>query len=160
MRPLRLDLELDRRVVEGLLPHRPPLLLVDTIRGFRADPAALAAETVISPDHPVFAGHFPGRPLWPGVYTIEALAQASLLLFRLLQVGVEGAADPPPLTLDGFLTAVDVKLSRPVVPPCVLQLHVSLQGGYAGGHHVAVEARVARTSVATGRITVAVRPTG
>lgn len=160
MRPLRCDLELGPDVVRGLLPHREPLLLVDRIRGFRVDPPALVAHKHVRPDEPVFAGHIPGRPLWPGVYTVEALAQATLLLFRLLEVGVENAASPSPLVHEGFLTSIDVKLSRPVLPDSLLELHVALGGGFGGGHQVDVEAIVDRRTVASGRITVAVRPTG
>ena len=155
MRPLAKDLDLGPEVVRGLLPHREPLLLVDRIVGFRAKPPQLIAERTIAPDEPVFAGHIPQRPLWPGVYTIEALAQATLALFRMLQC--PDPRNPVPLAHEGFLTSVDVKLSRPVLPDCVLELHTALEQGFGGGHVALVEAVVARRTVAKGRITVAIR---
>lgn len=80
-------LELGPDVVRRLLPHRPPLLLVDRIHAFTAeDPASLRASRYISASEPVFAGHFPQLSLWPGVYTIEGLGQTCNLLYVLLGV--------------------------------------------------------------------------
>lgn len=62
-----------------LLPHRYPLLLVDRVDDFRPREWLVGSKT-ISPDEPVLAGHFPGNPIYPGVYIIEGMAQASALL--------------------------------------------------------------------------------
>jgi len=87
-RPLRLGAD----VVASLLPHRPPFLLVDRVDDF--DPApqpTLRARRAVSVNEPVFAGHFPGMMLWPGVYTIEGMGQACQLLVTWLAVS-EGFA--------------------------------------------------------------------
>ena len=57
----------------SLLPHRPPMLMVDGIRGLAED--SCTAYKHISWSEPCFHGHFPGNPIFPGVLIIEALAQ-------------------------------------------------------------------------------------
>ncbi len=187
MRPVRRDLDLGPEVIRLLLPHRRPLLLVDTVTGFAPAPTpTLLARKLVSTSEPVFDGHFPGLPLWPGVYTIEALAQTAVLLFRLLELG---SADPEGTLRDlealaalqrmqpgpdpsralalrerlaempafGVLSAVDLKLTAPVFAGDVLDLRATLGAGYGGSHRVEVEAGVGRRTVARGTLTVAVR---
>lgn len=68
-------------VVQHLLPHRAPLLLVDTVDGYTpGPPPRLSASRFISSNEPVFAGHFPDLHLWPGIYTIEGMGQACQIL--------------------------------------------------------------------------------
>jgi 3-hydroxyacyl-[acyl-carrier-protein] dehydratase len=86
------QLSLGPEVIQRLLPHRPPLLMVDRIERFsRAPVPTLGACRHITANEPVFAGHFPGLPLWPGVYTIEGLGQSC----NLLEILVEMTQGPP-----------------------------------------------------------------
>lgn len=78
---MKTTLELGPDVVQRLIPHRRPLLMVDRIEAFDDGPQpTLYAARNISSNEPVFDGHFPGLHLWPGVYTIEGLLQSSNLL--------------------------------------------------------------------------------
>ena len=96
--------------IMALLPHRYPLLLVDRVLELVPNERILAYKN-ISVNEEVFNGHFPGAPIFPGVLTIEALAQAS---------GILGFASTNTTADDGKLylfAGVDkVRFKRPVVP--------------------------------------------
>jgi 3-hydroxyacyl-[acyl-carrier-protein] dehydratase len=153
--------------LQALLPHRPPLLLVDRILGLgNGRQPALRASYGIRSEEPVFAGHFPGRPLWPGAYTIEGLAQACALLGGLLGAAAAGRA-PLPLpaawaatpsnSREGLplLAAVHVKLLRPVVPPTELIYEVMLTHVVGAIHRFDAEVVCERSVVARGTLSVA-----
>ncbi len=79
------NLKLGSNVIQMLLPHRKPFLMVDTIESYERTPTPfLHASRSISSNEDVFTGHFPQLHLWPGVYTIEGLGQSSNLLMILL----------------------------------------------------------------------------
>lgn len=83
-----------RAVVERLLPHREPILLVDGIDAVDPDGLCIAGRRRVSADDPVFRGHFPGNPVYPGVLQVEAMGQLGLCLFALLKGGLASAAPP------------------------------------------------------------------
>jgi 3-hydroxyacyl-[acyl-carrier-protein] dehydratase len=92
-------LRLGADVVQRLIPHRRPLVMVDGILAYNhgARPT-LWAHRHVSANEPVFDGHFPGFHLWPGIYTIEGLGQTALLcsiVMRLVAAheAAGGAAD-------------------------------------------------------------------
>jgi 3-hydroxyacyl-[acyl-carrier-protein] dehydratase len=81
---VKTPLELGPDVVQRLLPHRRPFLMVDRVEAWEDGPTpTLWAARHVSSNEPVFEGHFPGLHLWPGVYTIEGLLQAGNLLHIL-----------------------------------------------------------------------------
>lgn len=89
-----------RAEIERLLPHRDPLLLVDRISAIDFSAETLRAHRRIDPDDPVFAGHFPGAPVYPGALLVEAMGQATVCLHQLLELGrAEVRADDRPLAL-------------------------------------------------------------
>ncbi len=149
-------LVLDGEAVRRLLPHRPPLLLVDGVEAISAEPPALKAFKQIDASEPVLAGHFPSRPIWPGVYCIEGLAQTCALLGALLQ-----AQGTPGTTTDGFtaiLANADVKLTAPVTAGQRLEYLVVHTHTIDAVLRFDVEAAVQRRVVAKGTLTVAVGP--
>ena len=79
-------LPLDAAGIQKLLPHRYPFLLVDRVLEIVPDKRILAYKN-ITQNEPFFTGHFPGKPIMPGVLIIEALAQAGGLLTQLSHVG-------------------------------------------------------------------------
>ncbi|MCA9669232.1 MAG: beta-hydroxyacyl-ACP dehydratase [Myxococcales bacterium] len=91
---------IDREQIMRLLPHRDPLLLVDRISALDLQAQTLRAHRRIDPDDPVFVGHFPGAPVYPGALLVEAMGQATVCLHQLLELGrAEVRDDDKPLAL-------------------------------------------------------------
>ena len=74
-----IELPLDVRTLQRLLPHRYPFLLLDRVIGFEKEKSLTAIKN-ISVNEPFFQGHFPDFPVMPGVLIIEAMAQAAGVL--------------------------------------------------------------------------------
>lgn len=114
------QLPLDIVEIQRMLPHRFPFLLVDRLVEYEANTRVLAYKNVTF-NEPFFQGHFPKRPVMPGVLVIEALAQAGGILTQLSQGGdAEGGLS--------YLVKVDnARFSRLVVPGDRLDLDVSIK---------------------------------
>lgn len=107
----------DQPGVLELIPHRFPFLLVDRVVEVSAE-RALTLKNV-SYDEPFFSGHFPRRPVMPGVLILEALAQSAAILAHS-RLGAEN-------TSLFMLTGLDkVRFRRPVVPGDQLRMEVAL----------------------------------
>lgn len=144
-------LVLDGDGVRALLPHRPPLLLVDGVEAISTEPPALRAFKLISASEPVFAGHFPEQALWPGVYSIEGLAQACALLGALQ----DSAHKETRKSWGAVLAAADVKLTQPVLVGQRLDYLVVWTHTVDTVFRFDVEATVENRTVARGRLTLA-----
>jgi beta-hydroxyacyl-ACP dehydratase FabZ len=100
------------RILE-LLPHRPPFLLVDRV--LELSDNYVLAEKLVSVAEPALAGHFPGRPIFPGVMIIEAMAQAAGIWLA--------STSPERRSQLSMLAGVDgARFRRQVVPGDVLRL--------------------------------------
>ncbi len=107
---------MDSVAIQAVLPHRYPFLLVDRVDSCTDD--KIVARKLVTGNEPFFPGHFPGRPVMPGVLILEALAQAGALL-AAPQVDFDPARDAI------FLMSMDkVKFRKPVVPGDALVLEV------------------------------------
>ena len=107
--------------IHRLLPHRYPFLLVDRVVELEPNKRVLAYKHVTA-NEPFFQGHFPGRPVMPGVLVVEALAQAGGLLTQLSK---DEGDDSEQLF---YLVKVDnARFSRMVVPGDRLDLDVTLK---------------------------------
>ncbi len=99
-----------------LLPHRYPFLLIDKIVDIDKDISAVGIKNV-TVNEPHFIGHFPGKPIMPGVLIIEAMAQtAGAICAREHSKGT--------VKLVYFMSIDGVKFRKPVVPGDVLMLRV------------------------------------
>lgn len=104
------------KVLEAL-PHRYPLLLVDRVRSIELGERIHAVKAVTFNEE-FFQGHFPGRPIMPGVLQVEALAQAAAIL------GIESLELAGTGKLVYFMGIEKAKFRAPVEPGCLLDLEV------------------------------------
>jgi len=103
--------------IMAALPHRYPLLLVDRVVSLELGEEIHAVKAV-SFNEQFFQGHFPGRPIMPGVLQIEALAQtAGILAVETLELAGSGK-------LVYFMAIEEAKFRSPVEPGCLLDLNV------------------------------------
>lgn len=126
-----------------ILPHREPILLVDEVLELGED--HIVAKKFIRSGEPVLAGHFPGYPIYPGVYIIEGLAQAAgVMLLRNVQEPVV------PL----FLGIDEARFKKEVKPECELIYEVKLIEERAGIYVLDAKARVDGAIVAKAKLMV------
>jgi 3-hydroxyacyl-[acyl-carrier-protein] dehydratase len=107
----------DVRRVMAVLPHRYPMLLVDRVEELVLDERIRAVKAVTM-NEGFFQGHFPGRPIMPGVMIIEALAQAAGVL-AMESLGLVNSGK-----LVYFMAIDNAKFRAPVEPGCLLHLNV------------------------------------
>ncbi len=108
----------DIEAIKRILPHRYPFLLVDKIVDFKMDERVVGVKNITS-NEPFFQGHFPGKPVMPGVLIVEAMAQTGGIL---LLNGMEN----PDGKLVFFMSMNNVKFRKPVGPGDQLIMQVEL----------------------------------
>jgi len=114
------------REILDILPHRYPFLLVDRILELETNTRAVGIKNV-SVNEPFFAGHFPKRPVMPGVLMLEALAQAAALLsFEIMGIDLDDD------TVYYFAGIDGARFKRPVEPGDQLILDVTIERMKAG----------------------------
>ena len=103
--------------IKKLIPHREPMLLIDKVKIIKPFTNALGEKKINKNAH-FFQGHFPEKPIMPGVFIIEALAQtASVLVMHSLKMTYENK-------LVYFMSLDNAKFRKPVEPNCILNLNV------------------------------------
>lgn len=107
----------EREGVLALLPHRDPFVWVSRIVACEPG-ASIVAELDVDPDLPLFKGHFPGKPILPGVIIMEALAQASCCCL-MMESSMAGHI--------GYLVGIDkAKFREQVVPGDTIRLEATI----------------------------------
>ncbi|THH38390.1 3-hydroxyacyl-ACP dehydratase FabZ [Aliishimia ponticola] len=116
----------DIQLIQRILPHRYPFLLVDKVVDIQGTSSALGIKNVTM-NEPHFQGHFPGMPVMPGVTIIEAMAQTTAVM-----VGV--TLDMADKEMKVYFMSIDkCKFRRKVVPGDVLEMEVTTLRGKPGG---------------------------
>lgn len=110
------DLDIGR--VMEMIPHRYPILMIERVKDVVLGQSAIGVKNV-SINEPFFQGHFPSRPVMPGVLIIESMAQTSaVLVVATLGADAEGK-------LVYFMTVDEARFRKPVTPGDVLHVHVT-----------------------------------
>lgn len=113
----QVERELDVTRIMQLIPHRFPMLLIDRVVDIVAGESCTGIKNVTINEH-FFAGHFPSRPVMPGVMIVEAMAQTSAtLVAHSLGAEAEGK-------LVYFMSIEDARFRRPIVPGD--QIHIKV----------------------------------
>ncbi len=108
--------------IKRMIPHRYPFLLIDAVRDIAVNESAVGIKNV-SINEPHFQGHFPDKPVMPGVLIVEAMAQtAGVLVVETLEMIDQGL-------LVYFMTLDKTRFRRIVAPGDVLELHVKILRG-------------------------------
>jgi 3-hydroxyacyl-[acyl-carrier-protein] dehydratase len=136
------------------LPHRYPFLLVDRVLEIEPGKSLRALKNVTM-NEPFFAGHFPHRPVMPGVMILEALAQAAAIL-AFDNLGVR----PDDKTVFYFAGIDRARFKRPVEPGDQLMLHVTLDRQKASIVKFSSVARVGEAVVAEADLLCTMRRVG
>ena len=128
------------------LPHRPPFLFIDEVEQLEPGENIKALKNV-KVEEEYFKGHFPSNPIMPGVLIIEALAQASCVLYAV--------SLPSDAARSYYLSSSKIKFIKPVVPPCQLELYSISAKMVSQGGVFKVKAVVSNDTVAEGEMTFA-----
>jgi 3-hydroxyacyl-[acyl-carrier-protein] dehydratase len=108
-----------QRIME-MIPHRHPFLMIDKVVDVVANQRATGVKNLSKSEY-YFQGHFPARPVMPGVLIIEAMAQtAAVLVVHTLGAESEGK-------LVYFMSVDNARFRRPIFPPTELEIHVTKQ---------------------------------
>ena len=114
----------DINKIQEVLPHRYPFLLIDKIVDFTPNESAHAIKCVTI-NEPFFQGHFPGRPMMPGVLIVEAIVQAACFAVAM---NFQDTMKNPGVS---FMTIDKCKFRKPVLPGDVLNLKVNTNASVA-----------------------------
>lgn len=137
--------------IKRIIPHRYPFLLIDAVKDIRVKESAVGIK-MVTVNEPHFQGHFPDKPVMPGVLIVEAMAQTSgVLVGKTLDLIDKGM-------LVYFMSIDKVKFRQVVSPGDVLELHVKVLRGRGKIWKFSGEARVDGKVVTEAEFTAMIAP--
>jgi 3-hydroxyacyl-[acyl-carrier-protein] dehydratase len=145
--------EMDIYSILKHLPQRYPVLMIDRVKALEPGKRIVALKNV-SANEPHFQGHFPGRPIMPGVLILEAMAQAA----GVLVFSADGAIQQSERLVYYYVGIDNARFKKPVVPGDQLELEVTMERALRGIGKFVCVARVDGTTVAEATILCSVRP--
>jgi 3-hydroxyacyl-[acyl-carrier-protein] dehydratase len=134
------------------LPQRYPVLMVDRVTHLEANKRIVTLKNV-SANEPYFQGHFPGRPIMPGVFILEAMAQAAGVLIISSDTGTNHHEH-----IYYYVGIDDARFKKPVIPGHQLEVEVKVERMLRGIGKFSCVARVAGETAAEATILLAMRP--
>ena len=143
-------MKLSKEEIKSIIPHRDPMLLVDTAEEM-VPGDHIVTTFFIDPDREIFRGHFPGEPVLPGVYSVECMAQSA----DILLLSMERYAGKVPL----FLGINNVRFLRKILPGDTIEIHARLASERAEKAVATCSAEIYNHGelAATGDVTLAMR---
>ena len=143
-------MKLSKEEIKSIIPHRDPMLLVDTVEEM-VPGDHIVTTFFIDPDREIFRGHFPGEPVLPGVYSVECMAQSA----DILLLSMERYAGKVPL----FLGINNVRFLRKILPGDIIEIHARLASERAEKAIATCSAEIYNHGelAATGDVTLAMR---
>lgn len=143
-------MQLTHEEVQAVLPHRDPMLLIDTVQEL-VPGERVVASFYVDPKREIFQGHFPGDPVLPGVYSVECMAQAA----DVLLLTMERYAGKTPL----FLGIDQVRFERKILPGDTVEIRAALATERKEKAIATCSAELYRRGelAATGMVTLAMR---
>ena len=143
-------MKLSKEEIKAIIPHRDPMLLVDTVEEM-VPGDHIVTTFFIDSDREIFRGHFPGEPVLPGVYSVECMAQSA----DILLLSMERYAGKVPL----FLGINNVRFLRKILPGDTIEIHARLASERAEKAIATCSAEIYNHGelAATGDVTLAMR---
>jgi len=145
-------IEMDIFEVLKNLPQRYPILMIDRVKHCDIGKRIVALKNV-SANEPYFQGHFPGRPIMPGVMILEAMAQAAGVLIISADKGTDHHQN-----IYYYVGIDDARFKKPVIPGDQLELDVKVERMLRGIGKFSCVARVGTELAAEATILLAMRP--
>ena len=141
---------MNREEIMAVIPHRDPMLLVDTVEEM-VPGERITATFFISPDREIFKGHFPSEPVLPGVYSVECMAQTA----DILLLSAQRYAGKIPL----FLGINNVRFLRKIMPGDTIEIRAKMASERADKAIATCSAEIYDCGelAATGDVTLAMR---
>ena len=110
-------MKLSKEEIKAIIPHRDPMLLVDTVEEMEAGDH-IVTTFFVDPAREIFKGHFPGEPVLPGVYSVECMAQTA----DILLLSAERYAGKIPM----FLGINNVRFLKKILPGDTIEIHAKM----------------------------------
>jgi len=137
--------------IKKILPHREPMLMIDRVVEMERGKRVVAIKDVVKEDY-FFKGHFPNNPIMPGAMVVEAMAQASILLYHSAYEDRLGGKVPI-----YYLGSVKARFLHSVVPGNELRIESETVRLFPGGGLVKSKAYVKTIEVAEAELVFAVK---
>ena len=128
---------MNKSQIEDILPHRDPYLMIDEV-DIEEEGKKGVAKKKMTGDEYFFEGHFPGRPVMPGVLIVESIAQAAMVILNSGKLRLKGVEK--------------IKFRQPIQPGDLISIHIEVLSSENGGYTVKGEVFLGENLAASGNI--------